>query len=150
MIRETRTEKDFLENIDGLVSTNPAAHWRFVADNLNTRAIESLVLYFAARCEIETNLDVKGRHGILKTLQSRREFLTDKNHRIRFVYTPRHCRWLNRIEIWFGTLQKKLTRDGSFCSLDDLQDRIPRFIKCYNETIAKPYRWKCDGTLLCK
>jgi hypothetical protein len=150
LIRETRTEEDFLENIDGLVHTDPDAQWRFVTDNLNTHISESLVIYVAASCGIETDLGVKGRQGILKSVKSRRDFLTDKSHRIRFIYTPKHCSWLNQIEIWFGTLRKKLTRYGSFCSLDDLQDRILRFINYYNETMAKPYRWTCDGRLLCK
>ena len=150
MLRETRTEEDFLENIDGLVCTDAEAQWRFVTDNLNTHASESLVLYIAKQCGIETDLGAKGRHGILQSLQSRRDFLTDKSHRIRFVYTPKHCSWLNQIEIWFGTLRRKLTRYGSFSSLDDLGDRIVRFIDYYNETMAKPYRWTCDGTLLCK
>lgn len=150
LIRATRTEADFLENIDGLVCTDPAAPWRFVTDNLNTHVSESLVVYVAAACGIAADLGVKGRRGILKSVQSRREFLTDTRHRIRFIYTPKHCSWLNQIEIWFGTLRKKLTRNGSFCSLDDLQARILRFIAYYNETMAKPYRWTCDGTLLCK
>jgi len=150
MIRETRTEEDFLENIDGLICSDPSASWRFVADNLNTHCSESLVMYVAQQCGIETDLGVKGRHGILKSLETRREFLSDESHRIRFIYTPKHCSWLNQIEIWFGTLRRKLTRYGSFTSLDDLQDRILRFIDYYNETMAKPYRWTCDGTLLCK
>jgi transposase len=150
MLRETRTEEDFLENIDGLVSTDAEAQWRFVTDNLNTHASESLVLYIAEQCRIETDLGAKGRHGILQSVQSRRDFLTDKSHRIRFVYTPKHCSWLNQIEIWFGTLRRKLTRYGSFRSLEDLGDRIVRFIGYYNETMAKPYRWTCDGTVLCK
>jgi len=76
LIRETRIEEDFLENIDGLVCTDADAHWRFVTDNLNTHASESLVRYVAAQCGIETHLGVKGRHGILRSLQSRRDFLT--------------------------------------------------------------------------
>jgi len=28
-----------------------------------------------------------------------------KVHRIRFVYTPKHCSWLNQIEIWFSIFQ---------------------------------------------
>lgn len=150
LICETRTEEDFLENIDELVYTDPHAQWRFVTDNLNTHISESLVVYVAAACGIETDLGMKGRHGILKSVKSRRDFLTNKSHRIRFIYTPKHCSWLNQIEIWFGTLRKKLTRYGSFCSLDDLQDRILRFIRYYNDTMAKPYRWTCDGRLLCK
>lgn len=150
MIRKTRTEEDFLENIERLVQTDPDAEWRFVTDNLNTHISESLVRYVARECGIETDLGLKRRRGILKSLKSRREFLTDKSHRIRFVYTPKHCSWLNQIEIWFGTLRKKLTRYGSFSSLADLKDRILRFIEYYNQTMAKPYRWTCDGALLCK
>jgi transposase len=149
LIRQTRTEEDFLENIARLVQTDPDAEWRFVTDNLNTHISESLVKYVARQCEIDIDLGVKGRRGILKSLKSRREFLTDKSHRIRFVYTPKHCSWLNQIEIWFGTLRKKLTRYGSFSSLTDLQDRILRFIEYYNQTMATPYRWTCDGALLC-
>jgi len=150
MIRETRTEEDFLENIDGLICSDPSASWRFVADNLNTHCSESLVLYVAQQCDIATDLGVKGRRGILKSLESRRKFLSDESHRIHFIYTPKHCSWLNQIEIWFGTLRRKLTRYGSFTSLDNLQDRILRFIDYYNDTMAKPYRWTCDGALLCK
>lgn len=150
LLRETRTEEDFLENIDGVVSTDPHAIWRFVSDNLNTHVSESLVRYTADCCGIEDDLGVKGRRGILKSVASRREFLTDRSHRIHFVYTPKHCSWLNQIEIWFGTLRKKLTRYGSFVSIEDLQERIIRFIQYYNATMAKPYRWTCDGSLLCK
>ncbi len=150
MLRETRTEEDFLENLDGLVCLDPKATWRFVTDNLNTHASESLVRYVAFSCEIDKDLGVKGRRGILKSLDSRREFLTDRRHRIHFVYTPKHCSWLNQIEIWFGTLRKKLTRWRSFVSLDDLVESIERFVEYYNATMARPYRWTYDGSLLCK
>lgn len=150
MLRETRTEEDFLENIDGVISTDPNATWRFVTDNLNTHCSESLVRYTAMCCGIDDDLGVKGRRGVLQSLASRRKFLSDASHRIHFVYTPKHCSWLNQIEIWFGTLRKKLTRYGSFVSIDDLQERIIRFIEYYNATMAKPYRWTCDGSLLCK
>ena len=33
-------------------------------------------------------------------MESRATFLQDANHRIRMVYTPKHCSWLNQIEIW--------------------------------------------------
>ena len=64
--------------------------------------------------------------------------------------TPKHCSWLNQIEIWFGVLRRKLTRYGSFVSLTNLSDRIKQFIGYYNNTMARPYRWTCDGKLLCK
>jgi transposase len=32
-------------------------------------------------------------------MTTRREFLSDIAHRIRFVYLPKHSSWLNQIEI---------------------------------------------------
>ncbi len=151
VIRETRTEEDFVENIDGLINTAPDAPWRFVTDNLNTHVSETLVFYYTAdACGIETDLGVKGCRGILNSVETRRAFLADKSLRIHIIYTTKRSSWLNQIEIWFGTLRRKLTRYGSFCPIDDLSARINRFIDHYNETMAKPYRWTCDGTLLCK
>ena len=126
MLRETRTEEDFLENIDGVVANDPNATWRFVADNLNTHCSESLVRYIALCCGIDDDLGVKGRGGILKSIASRHEFLSDPSHRIHLVYTPQHCSCLNQIEIWFGTLRRKLAGFGSFLLIDDLHERISR------------------------
>ena len=150
MLNPTRKEPDFLRNIRNLVSLDPNGYWRFITDNLNTHVSVSLVLYVAEACGINDELGVKGRRGILKSMASRREFLTDTTHRIHFVYTPMHCSWLNQIEIWFGILRRKLTRYGSFTSITDLKDRILRFIDYYNGQFAHPYRWTSDGKLLCK
>lgn len=150
MLQETRTEEDFLQNIKNLVALDRDGQWRFITDNLNTHVSESLVRYVAEVCELDLDLGVKGRHGILQSMASRRDFLTDTDHRIHFLYTPKHCSWLNQIEIWFGVLRRKLTRYGSFVSLTDLRDRIRRFIEYYNTNLAHPYRWTCDGKLLCK
>lgn len=146
----TRKEADFVQNIEGLVSLDPEGKWRFIADNLNTHVSESLVRYVALVCGIEDDLGIKGRSGILKSMASRREFLCDSNHRIHFLFTPKHCSWLNQIEIWFGVLRRKLTRYGSFNSVEDLNNRILKFIEYYNLNMARPYRWTCDGALLCK
>jgi hypothetical protein len=35
----------------------------------------------------------------MKAMASRRTFLQDCTHRIRFVYTPKHTSWLNQIEL---------------------------------------------------
>lgn len=150
LLHPTRTEADFLRNIQHLIALDPQGHWRFITDNLNTHVSESLVRFVAEQCELDDNLGVKGRGGVLRSMATRRTFLSDPSHRIHFCYTPKHCSWLNQIEIWFGVLRRKLTRYGSFSSLTDLKDRILRFIEYYHAHLAHPYRWTCDGKLLCK
>ncbi len=56
----------------------------------------------AERCGIDDDLGVTTKSGILKTVASRTKFLEDQNHRIRFVYTPRHASWLNQVKIWLS------------------------------------------------
>ena len=148
MIRQTRTEEDYLENLDNLIFPDPDARYRIIADNLTTHCSESLVRYVAESCQITDPLGKKGVRGILKSVQSRVEFLTDPSHRIQFLFTPRHCSWLNQIEIWFGTLRSKVTRWMSFTSLSDLEASILSFIDYYNEALAHPYNWTYTGKVL--
>lgn len=141
----SRTENDFVEHIRKTLATAPEAEWIFVLDQLNTHVSEGLVRRVAEECGIKTELGMKGESGILESMESRRTFLSDPTHRIRFVYTPKHCSWMNQIEIWFSTLARRLLRRSSFASLDDLMERIRRFIDYFNETLAKPFRWTFTG-----
>ncbi|PNY34467.1 hypothetical protein C2E31_23235, partial [Rhodopirellula baltica] len=75
-----------------------------------------------------------------------RQFLSDPDHRIRFVYMPKHSSWLNQIEIIFGVIAKRVMRHGSFTSRKDLADKLRSFIEYYNRTYAKPVEWTYDGT----
>ena len=59
-------------------------------------------------------------------------------------YTPKHCSWLNQIEIWFSGLSRRVLRRGDFDSLETLKTRILDYITFYNQT-AKPMNWKCSS-----
>ena len=102
-----------------------------MCDQLNTHMSESLVKS-AKRCSIDVDLGRKEERGILHSMATRKAFLADPSHRIRFVYTPRHASWLNQIEIWFSIVARKLLRRSSFDSLDALRERIENFIEYFN------------------
>jgi transposase len=144
-IGPTRTEVDFVAHIDQTIETDPEATWIFITDQLDTHKSASLVELVARRCEIRDDLGKKRRCGILKSQRSRRAFLEDASHRIRFVYTPRHCSWLNQVEIWFSILARRLLKRSSFTSLDDLRERVLAFIEYFNTILSKPFRWTYTG-----
>lgn len=144
-LQTTRTERDFVQHVAQTVASAATASWVFVVDNLNTHCSAELVQWVAKQCGVEQELGVKGKRGILKSMASRRAFLAELGHRIRFVYTPRHTSWLNQIEIWFGILVRKLLRRLSVQSVAELRERILSFIVYFNQTMAKPYRWTYTG-----
>lgn len=144
-IGPTRTEEDFVVHIERTMDKDPEAAWIFIADQLNTHQSESLVRLVAERCGIEEDLGVKGKSGILESIATRAEFLQDPSHRIRFVYTPKHTSWLNQVEIWFSILVRRLLKRASFKSVDELRQRILKFIDYFNKIMAKPFKWTYAG-----
>ena len=75
-------------------------------------------------------------------MASRAAFLQEPSHRLRFVHTPKHCSWLNQVEIWFAILTRRRLKRGRFASTDELKQRIIDF---FNQTLAKPFRWTYIG-----
>ena len=144
-VQKTRTEKDFAKHIAGTVATDPQTGWVFVVDNLTTHCSEALVKFVAEACEIADDLGKKGKRGVLKSVATRRAFLKDLGHRIRFVYVPKHTSWLNQIVIWFSVLVRRVIKRGNFASEADLREKILAFIDYFNRTLAKPYKWTFTG-----
>ena len=142
----TRNEEDFLKFSQQIVGIYPKEDEIIIlADQLNTHKSASLVKWIATEIGFDEPLGVKGKEGILANMKTRQAFLETKTHRIRFVFTPKHCSWLNPIENWFGQLQRHVITGGVFVSVEDLNSKIRDYIEYYNRCLLKPLKWKFIG-----
>jgi len=143
----TRNEKDFADFIKKVVAPIPEMDKVvLLADQLNTHVSATLVLWIAQREQYDNSqLGEKGKSGILKNMETRRTFLENPDHRVRFIFTPKHCSWLNPIENWFAKLQRHIIRNGNFSSVKELEHKILAYGDFYNTCLAKPLKWKFKG-----
>lgn len=144
-IGASRTEEDFARHICQTIATQQQAEWILITDQLNIHPSEGLVKLVAKECGINQELGEKGKSGVMKSMASRAEFLSDPTDRIRFVYTPKHTSWLNQIELWFSILVRRMLKRASFKSVEEMRERIMRFIDYFNKTMAKPFKWTYSG-----
>lgn len=145
-VGDTRTEQDLDAHLKALlaqVANAPKIH--LVMDCLNTHQSEALVRLAAALEPDPPPLGQKGKSGILKSMATRAAFLSNPEHRLVVHFTPKHCSWLNQIEIWFSILMRKLLRRASFKSQAHLKAKILDFIDYFNRTMAKPFKWNYTG-----
>ncbi len=69
-----------------------AAKWHIMVDNLNIHQSAALVRWIAEQEGIAPELlGVKGKSGILQSMESRAAFLHDPTHQVVFHYTPHPC-----------------------------------------------------------
>jgi transposase len=143
---QTRKEEDFLKHVQEIVATRPSKKHIIICDQLNTHKSASLVKWVASEYyQGNKDLGIKGKAGILKSQKSRMGFLENEEHKIRFCFTPKHCSWMNQIENWFGTLERKVIKHGEFDSVDSLEKQISDFICYYNNILSKPINWAFDA-----
>jgi transposase len=128
-IQDTRTEVDFVAHITRTVNTDSQAPWVFLCDQLNTHKSQSLVRYVAESIGDTQNLGEKGKTGILKDMT-----------------TPKHCSWLNPVEVWFSILTTHVLKRGNFTSIADLQQKLTRYMTYYNKHLAKAWNWSVIKT----
>ena len=138
---QTRKEEDYLQHIQSIYAIDTSKQHIIICDQLNTHKSASLVKWVASICYQNIELGTKGKKGILKSQESRMAFLENEKHKIRFLYTPKHCSWMNQIENWFGILQRKVIKYGEFPSVKELENNIIEFISYYNIILVKPVKW---------
>ncbi len=131
-----------MKHIQQTVQSDPVAKWFFILDQLNTHKSASLVEWVAQVIGDKQDLGKKGKSGILKNMESRKAYLSNPTHQIRFVYTPKHCSWLNLIECWFSILSKRVLLRGNFTSKEDLEKKITAYVEYHNRRFAKKFNWR--------
>ncbi len=64
-----------------------------------------------------------------------------KHPRIKLHFTPTSASWLNAVERWFASLERRALYRGAFGSVQELRIAIRQFIDAHNAHSAKPFRW---------
>ena len=142
---DTRNEEDFVSHIKEVVESSfSTSSWHFVADNLNIHKSESLVRYVAEVSDLDIDLGIKGKSGVLQSIETRESFLTDPSHSVVFHYAS----WMNQVEIWFSILVWKLPRRASFASINDLKAKGFGVCRVLQPDNGKPFKWTYRGRVL--
>jgi transposase len=65
----------------------------------------------------------------------------ERRPRFKMHFTPTSASWLNAVESWFSSLERRSLHRGVFTSVRELRDEIRRYIEAYNRHSAKPFVW---------
>jgi transposase len=136
----TRTSIDFANHLQKVA--HQFRDWSrisWVVDNRNTHGSREA-------CEILAGLNGRAfESGRLRTGIERKAFLSDPEHRYRFVFTPTHGSWLNQVERFFSVLARRFLTRGDFASASEFEQRLVAYLEAYNAREKHPYRWTYTG-----
>ncbi len=60
---------------------------------------------------------------------------------VQLHFTPTYSSWLNQVELWFAKIERDVIARGIFTSLHDLNRKLMRYIRWYNQS-PKTVKWK--------
>lgn len=86
---------------------------------------------------IADNLSIHKHKDVKEWLEGKRK--------IQLHFTPTYSSWLNQVEIWFNILTKDVVKGGIWQSSEQLADQLMEYVKTYNTTRAKPFKWTYTG-----
>lgn len=86
---------------------------------------------------IADNLSIHKHKDVKEWLENKRK--------IQLHFTPTYSSWLNQVEIWFNILTKDVVKGGIWQSSEQLADQLMEYVKTYNSTRAKPFKWTYTG-----
>jgi putative transposase len=86
---------------------------------------------------IADNLSIHKHKDVKEWLKGKRK--------IQMHFTPTYSSWLNQVEIWFNILTKDVVKGGIWQSSEQLVNQLMDYVKTYNSTRAKPFRWTYTG-----
>jgi hypothetical protein len=84
-IGPSRTEEDCATPMAPTIATDPEAPWLCIVEQLHTHKSEALVRLVASAWGIAEDLGEKEKRGIGQSMPTRAAFLSEVNHRMRFL-----------------------------------------------------------------